>query len=146
MSQTICVVPIEGVLSDLADLRAAQPQRWARPLVDSFSSQFRMIALTGADPEVADWWLRREMLRGWAGVLTQPDGYNSFAHWMVRQVEEFQAESWEIGLVLGTDQVVLEEISQLGVVTMCLRYPTNRIGWREPGTPIREWTNVVEES
>jgi hypothetical protein len=146
MSRTICVVPVEYVLSDLPDLKVAQPQRWARPLVDSLKHEYRMIALTSTEADVADWWLRREMLTGWAGVMTQPDGYNSFTHWMVRQIEEFQSETWEVGLVIGTENHALDEISRLGVVTMMLRYPANRVGWREPGAPIREWTSVVDES
>jgi hypothetical protein len=141
----ICVVSVEGVLSLDTDLKSAQPTRWARMLYDGLHTQYSMIALTGNDIDIAHYWLNREMLRAWAGVMTKPDGYNSFRDWKVKQVEEFLAEGWEVGMMLDIDPVVLEQVSRLGVMTMLLSYPSNRVGWREPSPEVRAWTDVVSD-
>jgi hypothetical protein len=144
MTTPIAVIPIEGVLSRGHDLKSAQPQRWARTLFDALHSQYRMIGLTQADSDLADWWLRREMLRDWAGVMSQPDAFKSTEEWKVHQVEEFLAEGWEVGVMVDTDQDVLTEVGRLGVVTMFLRYPANKVGWRDPDQPLRGWEDVVQ--
>lgn len=144
MSQAIAVVPIEGVLSQGYDLRSAQPQRWARSLYDGFRGQYRMIGLTAADAELVDWWLRREMLRDWAGVMSQPDAFPDMQEWKVHQVNEFLAEGWDVGVMVDVDEEVLDEVSRLGVVTMLLRYPTNKVGWRSPDQPPRAWNDVID--
>jgi hypothetical protein len=141
----ICAISVEGVLALDNDLRSAQPTKWARMLYDSLHNQYRMIALTSNPPEIADYWLRREMLRDWAGVLVKPDGYNSFRAWKVKQIEEFLAEGWEVGLMIDIDQVVLEHVSDLGVLTMLVSYPTKRVGWRETAPEVRPWTDVVSD-
>jgi hypothetical protein len=104
-----------------------------------------MIALTGNEQEIARYWLDREMLRDWAGVLTKPDGYNNFRDWKVKQIEEFLAEGWEVGMMIDIDAEVLEQVSHLGVVTMLLSYPANRVGWRDPTAELRAWTDVVSD-
>jgi hypothetical protein len=142
---TICVVPIEGVLSQAPNLKEAQPTKWARMLYDGLHTQYQMIALTANEPEIARYWLQREMLRDWAGVLTMPDAYANFGDWKVKQIEEFLAEGWEVGLVIDTVDHVLERISLLGVVTMLLSYPSNRVGWRDTTPEVRAWTDVVSD-
>jgi hypothetical protein len=141
----ICVVSIEGVLALQPNLKEAQPTKWARMLYDSLHSQYRMIGLTANEQEVARYWLHREMLRDWAGVLTMPDAYVNFGDWKAKQVEEFLAEGWEVGMVIDTDQEVLEQIGQLGVMTMGLSYPANRVGWRDSPPEVRAWTDVVSD-
>jgi hypothetical protein len=66
------------------------------------------------------------------------------ADWKVYQVNEFLAEGWDVGLMLDTDEDVLEEVSRLGVVTMFLRYPANKVGWRSPDQPPRGWNDVID--
>jgi hypothetical protein len=141
----ICAISVEGVLALDSDLKSAQPTKWARMLYDGLHNQYRMIAFTANAPDVADHWLRREMLRDWAGVMVKPDGYNSFRAWKIKQVEEFLAEGWEVGLVIDIDQVVLEQVNDLGVPTLLLSYPTKRVGWREPTPEVRAWTDVVSD-
>jgi hypothetical protein len=142
----ICVMPIESVLSGEDDLRKAQPTKWARLLYDSLHSQYRMVAFTANNEDTAEWWLRREMLRDWAGVMTKPDAFNRFDDWKVRQIEDFLAEGWEVGLFIDTEKWVCEEVGRLGVVTMLLSYPANKIGWKEPDQPLRSWTDIERDS
>lgn len=141
----ICVVSVEGVLSLDTSLKTAQPTKWARLLFDGLQTQYSMIALTDNEQEIARYWLDREMLRGWAGVMVKPDGFNSYREWKVKQVEEFLAEGWEVGMMIDIDQVVLEQVSRLGVMTMLLSYPSNRVGWRDPTAELRPWTDVVSD-
>jgi hypothetical protein len=141
----ICVVSVEGVLAQQPNLGEAQPTRWARPLYDSLHTQYRMIAFTSNPLELAEFWLRREMLRDWAGVMTMPDAYINYSEWKVKQVEEFLSEGWEVGMMIDTNEHVLERISLLGVMTMLLSYPTNRVGWRDTTPEIRAWTDVVSD-
>lgn len=140
----ICAISIEGVLALDSDLRRAQPTKWARLLYDGLHSQYRMIALTENPIETAQAWLQREFLRDWAGVMTKPDGINRFSDWKVQQINEFLAETWEVGLVIDTDPVVLSQINDLGVATMLLSYPTKRVGWRDPDQELRPWTDIVQ--
>jgi hypothetical protein len=137
----IAVIAIEGVLAAGEDLRSAPPTKWGRLLYEGLATQFRMIAFTQADPEIAQWWLKRESLNGWAAVMTQ-EPYLDYRAWKVKQVEEFLAEGWEVGLVLDTDTMVLEQVSDLGVLTLAMSHPTVKVGWRERLTSPRPWTDV----
>src|SRR5262245_46768626 len=112
---SICVVSIEEALSAGWDLRQAPSQRWARSLYDGLHAQYRMIAFTQADPDLAKWWLRRESLHDWAAVLTQ-EAYLDYPEWKVRQVEDFLAEGWEVGLVIDIDPYVIDGASAMGVL------------------------------
>lgn len=141
----ICALSVEGVLASDDDLRKAQPTKWARMLYDSLHTQYRMIALTQNPIETAQAWLQREWMRDWAGVLIKPDGIVSYRDWKVQQISEFLAETWEVGLVIDIDQVVLEQINDLGVPTMMLSYPTKRVGWRDPDQDLRAWTDIVQD-
>jgi hypothetical protein len=114
-------------------------------LYDALHNEYSMIALTANTSEIASWWLNREFLRGWAGVMTMPDAYSNYGDWKVKQVEEFLAEGWEVGMVIDTVEEVLERISHLGVLTLLLSYPTNRVGWRDPTPEVRAWTDVVSD-
>jgi hypothetical protein len=137
----IACIAIEGVLAAGEDLRRAQPTKWGRPLYESLATQFRMIAFTSAEPEIAQWWLKQESLRGWAAVMSQ-EPYLEYPDWKVRQVEEFLAEGWEVGLVIDTDAGVLERVTELGVLTMKLSYPTIPVGWRNREASPRPWADV----
>jgi hypothetical protein len=139
----ICVLPIEDVLSQSHDLKSSPPQKWARPLYDGLHTQYRMLALTVATDEVADWWLQQNYLKDWSGVLTKPDAYNNYNEWKVRQVEEFLAEGWEVGLFIDTEVWVCDEVNRLGVMTMRLSQPTSRVGWKPPDQPIRGWSEIA---
>lgn len=141
----ICVIPIEGVLASDDDLRKAQPTRWSRPLYDSLHTEYRMIALTGNPVDTAQWWLQREMMKDWAGVMTKPDAFNRFDDWKVRQVEDFLAEGWEVGLFIDTQAWVCEEVGRLGVVTMKLSYPMSHVGWKQPDQPLRSWEEIERQ-
>lgn len=140
----ICVVPIEGVLALGANLKEAQPTKWARNLYDSLHTQYRMIAFTQADPELAHWWLRREMLRDWAAVMTMPDHMVDFNTWKVEQVNDFLAEGWDMGMVIDVEREPLEQLSQMGVMTLLMCYPLNKPGWKDPTVPPRPWSDLAD--
>jgi hypothetical protein len=137
----IACIALEGVLAAGDDLRRAQPTKWGRMLYESLATQFRMIAFTQADPEIAQWWLKQESMRGWAAVMTQ-EPYLDYPAWKVRQVEEFLAEGWEVGLVLDVDAQVLEQVTELGVLTLKLSYPAIKVGFKQHETSPRPWADV----
>jgi hypothetical protein len=137
----IAVIALEGVMASGTDLRRAQPTKWGRPLYEALATQFRMIAFTQADPEIAAWWLKQESLRGWAAVMSQ-EPYLDYGAWKVRQIEDFLAEGWEVGLVLDVDAGVLERVTELGVLTMALSYPTTKVGFKQHESSPRPWADV----
>lgn len=137
----IACVAIEGVLAAGEDLRTAPPTKWGRALYEGLALNFRTIAFTKADPEIAQWWLKREGLGGWAAVMSQ-EPYLEFPAWKVRQVEEFLAEGWEVGLMLDVDPEVLKAVTELGVLTLTAAYPTIQVGWKQHETSPRPWADV----
>jgi hypothetical protein len=137
----IAVVTIEGVLANGEDLRTAQPTKWGRSLYEGLVVNFRTIAFTQADPEIAAWWLKREMITGWAAVMTQ-EPYLDYPQWKVKQIEEFLAEGWEVGMMIDTDPEVLARVTDLGVLTLQASYPTTRIGFRPHEASPRPWADV----
>lgn len=137
----IACVSVEGVLAAGDDLRRAPPTKWARPLYDGAATQFRMIAFSQADPDIVQWWLKREMLTGWAAVMSL-EPYLTFPDWKVRQVEDFLAEGWDVGLMMDVDGEVLLRVNELGVLTMLLSYPANKVGWKAHETSPRPWADV----
>lgn len=139
----ICVVPIEGVLSIESDLRKAAPTKFARDLYEALRTRYRMIAFTLSDHDTADWWLRRELMPEWAGILTKPDGYTDYPHWRIVQINEFLSEGWDVGMALDINPHVTDKLNEMGVVTMLLSYPRNRVGWKEPAEAVRPWDEAV---
>ena len=137
----IAVISVEGVLAAGDDLRKVPPTKWARPLYDAVRSQFRTIAFTQAEPEIAQWWLKRESLNDWAAVLIQ-EPYLEYPAWKVRQIEDFLAEGWDVGLMIDVDDEVLSRVSELGVLTLKMSYPANKVGWKPHETSPRPWTDV----
>lgn len=141
---TICAISIEEILSSGWDLRQAPSQRWARPFFDALKTQYRMIGFTQADPDLAKWWLRRESLSDWAAVMTQ-EAYLDYPDWKVRQVEDFLAEGWEVGLVLDIDPYVIDSVTARGVLSMQVNAPLHPPGWKtrsEDGP--KPWIEVAE--
>jgi len=134
-------IAVEGVLAAGEDLRTAPPTKWGRALYEGLAVNFRTIAFTKADPDIAQWWLKREGLTGWAAVMSQ-EPYLEFPAWKVRQVEEFLAEGWEVGLMLDVDREVLERVTELGVLTLTVSYPTIKVGWKQHETSPRPWADV----
>ena len=137
----IAIIPIEGVLANGEDLRTAPPTKWGRAFYEGLVVNFRTIAFTQADPEIAAWWLKRETITGWAAVMTQ-EPYLDYPDWKVRQVQDFLAEGWEVGIMLDTDPEVLERVSELGVLTLKVSYPSMRTGWKQHETSPRPWNDV----
>ena len=137
----ICAIAIEGVLAAGEDLRTAMPTKWGKALYDAAHTQFRMIAFTTADQDTAKWWLRREGFTDWAGVMTHEE-YLEYPAWKVRQIEDFLAEGWDVGCMLDVDAEVLSRVSELGVLTLTVSYPTNKVGWRAHETQPRSWTDI----
>lgn len=140
----ICILPIEGVLSQVANLKTSQPTRWARSLYDSLHHEYRMIAFTQSDPDLANWWLQREMLRDWAAVMQQPDYSVSYSDWKVRQTEDFLSEGWEMGVFIDVDPDPVTRIARMGVMTMLLCHPLGKPGWKDPNEAPRPWVEVVD--
>lgn len=137
----IAVISIEGVLAAGDDLRRAQPTKWGRALYDAAHTQFRMIGFTTAEQEIAKWWLKREGFSEWAAVMTQ-EPYLEYPAWKVRQVEDFLAEGWDVACMLDVDPEVLARVTELGVLTLTVSYPTNKVGWKPHETQPRSWADV----
>src|SRR5262245_36465084 len=142
MSYIACV-SIEGVLADGDDLRTAPPTKWGRALFDGLRSQFRVIGFTMAEHDLAAWWVRREGYVDWAAVMSH-EPYLDYASWKVGQIRDFLAEGWDVGMMLDIDQQVLKHVSELGVLTLTLSYPANRVGWRGIDPQPRSWSDLVD--
>jgi hypothetical protein len=139
---SICCVTIEGVLAHGDDLRNAAPTKWGRSFYEGLALNFRTIGFTKADNEIAQWWLKREVITGWAAVMTQ-EPYLPWNQWKVQQVKDFLAEGWEVGMVIDTDPEVCAEVTELGVLSLCVSYPTMKVGWRSHETSPRPWSEVA---
>lgn len=137
----IACIAIEGVLATGDDLRNAAPTKWGRALYEGLALNFRTIAFTRADPEIVQWWLKREGLTGWAAVMSQ-EPYLDYQAWKVRQVEEFLAEGWEVGLMIDVEPEVLARVTELGVLTLTVSYPTTKVGWKSHESSPRPWADV----
>ena len=142
MSQVV-MIAVEGVLAADADIRRAPPTKWAKQLYDGIRTQYRTIALTRANEELARWWLNREGLAGWSGVLCN-NGVLEHNDWKADQVREFLANGWEIGFYLDTDRETVAMVQGLGVLTLCVGMPVHPPGWRADDTQFRPWTDVVD--
>lgn len=142
----ICVITVEGVLSQGIDLKNSQPTKWARLLYDSLHTQYRMVAFTSNDNEVAKWWLQREMLKDWAAVMTQEDAIVRYEDWKLRQLEDFLSEGWEVGMIIDSDPVVIARAGEMGIMGMQVSYPIYRPGFRPPEEAPRPWANIVDSS
>lgn len=140
----LCVVSLEGVLAYEADLNKAAPTRHARDLYEGLRHRYRLICLTLSDHDTADWWLRRELMPEWAGIMTKPDGHVDYEHWRTLQIGEFLAEGWDVGMVIDTSAAVTDALNEMGLVTMLLSYPRKRIGWQEPAEAVRPWNEAVQ--
>lgn len=138
----IACVALEGVLAAGEDLRTAPPTKWGRALYDGLALNFRTIAFTRADPDIAAWWLKREGLAGWAAVMSQEAYMPEYGAWKIRQVEEFLAEGWEVGLMIDVEPDVLARVTELGVLTLTVSYPTTRVGFRSHESSPRPWADV----
>jgi hypothetical protein len=73
--------------------------------------------------------------------MTQ-EPYLDWPNWKVRQIEEFLAEGWEVGLMLDVDLEVLQRVTELGVLTLAVSYPTIKVGWRQHEASPRPWAEV----
>jgi hypothetical protein len=138
----IAVITLEGVLAAGVDLRSAPPTKWAKQLYDAMHSQFRVIGLTVADPELAKWWTKREMLYDWAGIMSHEE-YLEYPSWKVEQIRSFLAEGWEVACYLDTDPIVLSAVNELGVLTMSVAPPSSRVGFRPHEEAPRPWSEVA---
>jgi hypothetical protein len=138
----IAAIAIEGVLAAGPDLRTAPPTKWCRPFYEGLAQNFRTVAFSSADPDVASWWLKREGLTGWAAVMSQEAHITEYSEWKVRQIEEFLAEGWEVGLLLDVDNAVIERVTELGVLTLKVSYPAIKVGWRQHEASPRPWADV----
>ena len=139
----IAMIAVEGVLAQGEDLKSAAPQKWARPLYDGIRSQFRTIALTRATDEIARWWLTREHLTRWSGVLSWNNPM-TFEAWKVDQVREFLANGWDMAFYLDWDVDTCKRVEALGVLTLCVGMPVHPPGWRADDSQFQSWTDVVD--
>jgi hypothetical protein len=140
----ICIIAIEGVLALGTDLRRAQPTKWGRLLYDSLHTEYRMVGFTMNENELAKGWLKREMLKDWAAVLTQDDGIPNYQDWKLRQLEDFLAEAWDVGMFIDTDPVVIQRVTEMGILGITLTHPVHQVGFRPPEEAPRAWVDVVE--
>lgn len=138
----IACITIENVLANGDDLRNAAPTKWGRALYEGIVLNFRTIGFTRADHEVAQWWLKNETITGWAAVMSKED-YLEYDDWKVRQIEDFLAEGWEVGMFIDPDPEVCARVSDLGVLTLCVSYPTIKVGWRPHEASPRPWSEVT---
>ena len=143
MSSLISLITVEGVLAQGEDLKNAAPQKWARPLYDGIRSQFRTIALTRAPEELARWWLNRERLSNWSGVLcwNNPMSYEA---WVIDQVREFLANGWDMAFLLTSNTDIATVVQGMGVLTLMVGTPIHPPGWRADDTGFRPWDQLVD--
>jgi hypothetical protein len=137
------LIAVEGTLSAEEDLKRSAPTKWAKPLYDGIRAQYRTFALSRANDEIARWWLSRENLHAWSGVLC----WNSpmtYPAWKADQVREFLANGWEIGVYLDSDDETIHAVQALGVLTLKVGAPVHPPGWRADDTQFRPWTDVVD--
>jgi hypothetical protein len=95
--------------------------------MDSLHTQYRMVAFTSNDNDIAKWWLQREMLKDWAAVLTQETSPN-YEDWKLHTLEDF-GRGLEVGLVIDTNERVIERAAPLGIMGM---QPTPAVPARVP--------------
>jgi hypothetical protein len=138
----IAVITVEGVLSQTDDYKTTQPTPWARQLYDALKREYRLILLTGADEELARYFLEREFITDFA--LLQPYvALMPYPDWRIDQVRQFLADGYEIAMMYDTDDRVLYEVNQLGVPGMRVSPASRRSGWRDHTTEVRPWGDVV---
>ena len=137
-----CLVTIEGVLTTGDNLKTAMPVKLAKPFYDSFRSQFRMVALTKADQEIARWWLKREGLANWSTVLSWNQAM-TWNDWRVDTVREFLANAWEVSYLIDPSRLVAEKVADMGVTALVPWYPTHHLGWQPEDQQRRSWEDVV---
>lgn len=144
MSQHIAIIQIEGVLSIEDDLKKSQAHKWARSVYAAMHSQYRCIAVTHNEAELARWWLRRENMAGWATILTNHGSLYGWEDWIMDTIRQFQADAWEIGVLLGTDPGLLRRANEVGVLTLCLGRPLARPGFKQLDEAFQPWQAVVD--
>ena len=139
----IAVITIEGVLARGDDLRNAQPTKQAAQLFAGLRSQSNVAAFTRADPEIANWWLKREHFNDWAMVQAYPStSAFTYEGWRLDQLRSFLAEGWEIFAFIDRSPDLVEEAVKLGVTGICVSYPHTQPGWKEVAAP-RAWSDVA---
>ena len=139
----IALITIEGVLAAGEDLRTAPPFRWAKPMYDALRTQWRTIALTRADHELARWWLNREMLPGWSSVHAWNTPM-SYEDWRVDQVRDFLANGFDLAFLLDNDRDVTTVVQSMGVLTLSIGPPLVHPGWRPEDHHYRAWTTISD--
>lgn len=140
MSQ-IALIKLEGPIANGDDLRSAQPQWWSIPLYEAIRSQFRTVALTSADEEIARDWLRKANLGGWSSVMCW-NKWVTYEDWRIDIIREFQANAWDIAFLLDDDPDVAIVAQSMGVLSLKLGLPLNRVGWKPPDQGFRAWDEV----
>lgn len=143
MSNISVLIPVEGVLTQGADLKTAMPVKLARALYDGVRSQFRTVALTRADQGIARWWLKREQMHGWSAVLSWNQAM-TWPAWKVDTVRDFLANGWEIAAYLDSDVEVARQVQEMGALVLIVGYPAHHLGWQPQDQPIRSWGSVVD--
>jgi hypothetical protein len=141
MSQ-VALITLEGTFASGPDLRQALPLKWSVPLYEAIRSQFRTVALTAADQEIARWWLRREGLADWSSVMCW-NHVMTYEEWRIDMVREFLANAWEIGFLLDPDRGVTTAAQSMGVLTLNIGPPLVHPGWQPDDHMFRPWDDVV---
>lgn len=140
MSQVI-LITIEGVLAGGPDLKKALPLKWAKPLYESLRSQYRTVALTRSDTVLGRWWLNRQGLNDWSGVLAW-NSVLSYENWIVDQVRDFLANGWEVAFLVTSDPEIAKQANDLGVATLTFGTPTHHPGWKSEDTNFVPWEDL----
>lgn len=137
------LIPIEGVLTQHDDLKTAMPTPIARTLYDGMRSQFRTVALTKADQEIARWWVKRENMFGWSAVLSWNQAMD-WETWKVNTVRDFLANGWEIAFYLDNNLSTANRVQEMGAPVLVVGYPAHHLGWQPADQGIRPWPDVVD--
>jgi hypothetical protein len=140
----IALIVVEDVLAREGSLKTAFSHNYAKPLYAAIRSQFRTVALTQADQDIARWWLNREGMGDWSSVLSWNSSIMSFPDWCVDQVREFLTNAWEIAFLLTNDSKVAMRANELGVLTLSLGSPEHPPGWRSDDTTFTPWEELNE--
>ena len=146
----LAVVSVEHVLANGGDLRSIASYRGAKVFYDALSSQYNMIALSAANDEIANWWLKRERMGKWAriyacGAIDRGMTSMEWKQWKLDKVRGFLAEGWEIAFYIDKESAgPIRQVHELGVTTMDFNHSMVNPGWRDPDTTApRAWEEVA---
>lgn len=140
----VALICVENLLARGDDLKTTFAQPYAKPIYAAIRSQFRTVALSMADQDLARYWLNREGLADWSAVLSWNTSAMSYPDWCVDQVRDFLTNAWEVAFLLTNDPGVARKANELGVLTMSLGTPDHPPGWKSDDSTFTPWGELTD--